>query len=351
VPNSAPPKSIRVVLLVWLSALALVSSCGSPPAGAPARGGQPGGEPPGAAALGVSVDRAMTHLQALQKVADENGGNRASGTRGYEASVDYAAGVLRQANLDVATPDYELSADNREDGGGSARPRNVIAQTRGGDPRHIVMIGAHLDSVAEGPGIVDDGSGVAAVLEIATRLAVAAPGGNTVRFALFGSEETGTQGSTSYVESLTDQDRDKIMLYLNVDMIASPNGGYLIQGGTGDEDSETGPTRSAEVAQVLIDNLAKTGVTAERIPFVGDDEVPFIEAGIPSAGAENGDDKKKTAAQAEAWGGESGKVYDRCYHRACDRLDNVNRTVFDHYLRAIADTVVHYTDPRNILTR
>lgn len=345
--NSAPPVSNRTTLVLWLTTLALVSGCSSP-SSPPSESGP---TPAGASSIGVSVDRAVTHLQALQKIADENGGNRASGNPGYEASVDYAAGVLRRANLDVVTPTYELSAEDREDGGGSARPRNVIAQTRGGDPRHVVMIGAHLDSVAEGPGIVDDGSGVAAVLEIAARIAAAPPGGNTVRFALFGSEETGAQGSTSYVESLSDEDRQKIMLYLNVDMIASPNAGYLIQGGTGEDVSETGPPKSAEVAQVLIDNLAKTGVTAQRIPFVGDDEVPFIKAGIPSAGAENGDEKKKTAEQAKAWGGEAGEVYDRCYHQACDRVDNVNRAVFDRYLRAIAETVVHYAAPQNTLAR
>jgi aminopeptidase S len=213
------------------------------------------------------------------------------------------------------------------------------------------MIGAHLDSVPGGPGIVDDGSGVAAVLEIAAQLAKAAPGGNTVRFALFGSEETDALGSTSYVENLSAEERGKIMLYLNVDMIASPNGGYLIQGGTGDESEETGPRGSADIAQVLIDNLTRTGVTPQRIPFVGDDETAFVKAGIPSAGAENGDKRKKTAEQAKAWGGEAGAVYDPCYHKACDRLEGVNRVLFDHYLRAIAETVTHYAAPGNTLAR
>lgn len=352
VRDSASTVPYRVVLGIGLSTLALVASCSSgsapPSQSIPTPGG---GGALATAGSGVSVDRAVVHLEALQRIADESGGNRASGTRGYDASVDYAVGVLRQANLEVSTPTYELSADDREDGGGPARPRNVIAQTRGGDPEHVVMVGAHLDSVAEGPGIVDDGSGVAAILEIATRLAAGPPGGNTVRFALFGSEETGLQGSSSYVEGLSAAEREKVMLYLNVDMIASPNAGYLVQGGTGRGLEETGPPGSAEVAQVLIDNLARTGVTPERIPFVGDDETPFVEAGIPSAGAENGDHEPKTAAQAQAWGGEAGKVYDPCYHEACDRLDNVNRVVFDRYLRAIADTVAHYAAPQNTLTR
>jgi aminopeptidase S len=297
------------------------------------------------------MDRALGHLQALQKIADDNGGNRASGSRGYEASVEYVVGVLRAANLDVTTPTYELSADDREDEGGTVQLRQVIAQTKSGDPQHVVMIGAHLDSVADGPGIVDDGSGVASVLEIATQLAAAPPGGNTVRFALFGSEETGSQGSSSYVEGLSADERQKIVLYLNVDMVASPNAGYLVQGGSGSDASETGPPGSDGVAEVLIDNLTRTGVTPQRIPFVGDDDAAFVEAGIPTAAAENGDEQQKTAEQASMWGGQAGQAYDPCYHQACDRLDNVNRDVFARYLTALAATVVHYAASQNTVSR
>ena len=139
----------------------------------------------------VSDAGALAHLQALQKIADENGGNRAAGTPGYEASVEYVAGVLRGAGFEVGTPTYEVSGGRR--GGRRDRP-NVIAQTRTGDPGRVVMIGAHLDSVPEGPGIVDDGSGVARLLEIATRLGAEPSVQNTVRFAFFGHEETGAQG-------------------------------------------------------------------------------------------------------------------------------------------------------------
>jgi len=93
---------------------------------------------------------------------------------------------------------------------------------------------------------------------------------------------------------------------------------------------------------VLADQLAKTGVTAEIIEFVGDDESPFIDAGIPVGGAESGDEEEKTAKQAKAWGGQAGEPYDPCYHEACDRVDNVNRDVLDHYMRAIAGTLAHF---------
>jgi aminopeptidase S len=286
----------------------------------------------------VSTAAAMTHLQALQKIADENGGNRAAGTRGYEASVEYVAGVLRGAGFAATTPAY--ASDDEE--GASARGRNVVAQTRTGDPGRTVVIGAHLDSVPEGPGIVDNGSGVAALLEIATRLGADPAVANSVRFAFFGGEEDGAVGSTAYVRSLSTDDREKIRLYLNVDMVASPNGGYLVQGGVGDDEEAAGPAGSATVGRALADQLSKSGATApEVVEFVGDDESAFVEAGIPAGGAENGDAKRKTAQQAQSWGGEAGQKYDRCYHQACDRIDNVNQEVLGHYLKAIAGTLAN----------
>jgi aminopeptidase S len=289
----------------------------------------------------VSDAKAMKHLQALQKIADEHGGNRASGTPGYDASVEYVIGVLRRAGFKPSTPTFEVSGWDGEGAGESQR--NVIAETRTGDPAQVVMIGAHLDSVEDGPGIVDNGSGVASLLEIATQLGANPAVQNRVRFAFFGAEENGAEGSTAYVESLSAADRKKINLYLNVDMVASPNGGYLVQGGKGNDREEAGPPGSATVGRVLADQLVKSGVNnPEFIEFVGDDESPFIEAGIPVGGAENGDADEKTARQAKAWGGEAGEVYDRCYHEACDTIDNVNREVLSHYMRALAGTLAHF---------
>jgi aminopeptidase S len=211
------------------------------------------------------------------------------------------------------------------------------------DPSQVVMIGAHLDSVEDGPGIVDDGSGVATLLEIATQLGTDPSVENMVRFGFFGGEENGAEGSTGYVEGLSAADRQKIKLYLNVDMVASPNGGYFVQGGKGDDPEEAGPAGSASIARVLADQLVKTGVRSpEIIEFVGDDESAFIEAGIPVGGAENGDEDQKMRRQAKDWGGQAGERYDRCYHQACDNVDNVNRDVLNHYLRALAGTLAHF---------
>ncbi|WP_242623456.1 M20/M25/M40 family metallo-hydrolase [Pseudonocardia sediminis] len=326
-------------------AAVLVSACGSatreaPPIGQPPAVVSPDGELVGALSGEVSETGALAHLRALQEIADRNGGNRASPGPGYDASVDYVVGVVDAAGLDVTTPSYE--PPDEEGTGGDGSLRNVIAQTRNGDTGQVVVVGAHLDSVREGPGMVDNGSGVAILLEIATRLSASPPPRNAIRFAFFGSEEEGLVGSTSYLDGLSADDRRKIKLYLNVDMAASPNAGYFVQGGKGDDAATAGPPGSAAVARVLADRMSRTVPGPETIEFVGDDESPFVEAGIPSGGAENGDSGTKSEDQARRWGGQPGLAFDRCYHAACDRLDNVNTVVLNNYLRTVAGTVAHF---------
>jgi aminopeptidase S len=292
----------------------------------------------------VSGEGALRHLQALQAIADANGGDRASPGPGYDASVDYVAGVLRDAGYDVSTPTYPARVDRQE-----VVLRQVVAQTRTGDLQKVVMAGAHLDSVHDGPGINDNGSGVAALLEIATRLGGSPGVANAVRFGFWGSEEADLEGSTHYVKSLASTDRDRLLLYLNLDMLASPNAGYFVQGGHGGRSSRTGPPGSAAVAQVLIDQLAAAGVTAEATTFDdASDYAAFVAAGIPSAGILTGDDGEKSTREAQMWGGRSGEVYDRCYHSACDGLENLDRTALDRNTDAAAGALAHFatsTDP------
>ncbi|ANY09662.1 aminopeptidase [Pseudonocardia sp. HH130630-07] len=315
-----------VTAVAGCGAAAAPSSAPPPPVGELAR----------RVAVATTEQGTTAHLDALQRIADENGGTRASGTPGYDRSVDYVAGVLRAAGYQVDTPVYD-AGDGRE-------LRNVVARTRGGDPAAIVLAGAHLDSVPEGPGINDDGTGVAALLETAERLGSEPGTRNTVAFGFWGSEEDDLQGSTGYVEGLSRTERGAHLLYLNADMLGSPNGGYFVQGGTGDDEEETGPPGSGTVAAALGEELARTGVTAERVPFVGDDDAPFVEAGIPTAGAVTGDADTKTAAQADAWGGTAGEVYDGCYHSACDTVDNVDRVKLGRYTSAIAGTLARFAD-------
>ncbi|MEU5840075.1 M28 family metallopeptidase [Streptomyces diacarni] len=225
---------------------------------------------------------------------------------------------------------------------------NVLAETRGGDADHTVMLGAHLDSVPEGPGINDNGSGSAGVLEAALQLARADHKGrhaNKVRFALWSAEELGLLGAEHYVEQLPEGEREEIALYLNFDMIASPNYGVFAY--DGDDSDETGsgpgPKGSATLERDLVDFLATRGLPTRGTDFDGrSDYGPFIAAGIPSGGTFTGAEGVKTAEEQKLWGGTAGDAYDGCYHQACDTLDNIDMRAFDANVKAIANAVGHY---------
>jgi Zn-dependent M28 family amino/carboxypeptidase len=215
---------------------------------------------------------------------------------------------------------------------------NVIAESRGGDPSRVVMAGAHLDSVPGGPGINDNGSGAAGVLETALRLAEADPSGrhpHRVRFALWSAEEFGLLGAEHYVRTLPREEHDHIAAYLNFDMIGSPNHGLFVY------DGDRGA--SAAIAGDITAFLTARGRTTAPTPFDGrSDYGPFIAAGIPAGGTFTGAEGVKTAAQAELWGGTAGLPYDPCYHAACDDLDNIDRTALDLNVKVIAHLVGSY---------
>jgi Zn-dependent M28 family amino/carboxypeptidase len=407
----------------------------------------------------VTADGMMAHLKKLQEIADAHGGNRALGTPGYDASVDYVANALRDKGFDVQTPDFEvhlpfadkpdltvggeqvtakaleftkgappggvsgplvparvedspgctasdydglpvagavvlvdrgkcqfgvkqavaaergavaLIVANNEDGdmGGTlgektdvkipvvsvtkavgeqlrAKPgpttlklnagvrnehtRNVIAQTKTGSTANVVMAGAHLDSVPDGPGINDNGSGVAAVLETALQLGPSPQVANAVRFGFWGAEESGLLGSNNYVRSLNMDGLKDIALYLNFDMLGSPNPGYFTYDGDqslapDDDGSPRVPEGSAGIERTLVAYLNGAGKRPEDTSFDGrSDYDAFTMAGVPAGGIFSGAEEKKSVEQAEHWGGKADEPFDPNYHKASDTLDKIDK--------------------------
>jgi Zn-dependent M28 family amino/carboxypeptidase len=213
---------------------------------------------------------------------------------------------------------------------------NVLAELPG-DNSNVVMVGGHLDSVFAGPGINDNGSGSAAILDIAEAMRKVEPV-NTVRFAWWGAEESGLIGSTFYVDSLTQQEQDNIALYLNFDMVGSPNYVRFVYDGDGDI-GPAGPDGSGAIEDLFNGFYAARGLAFEPTPFDGrSDYGPFIEEGvdIPAGGLFTGAEGIKTAEQVAVYGGTAGEQYDPCYHEACDTFSNNNNEVLDLNSDAIA---------------
>ena len=395
--------------------------------------------PPAASETAPDVTRAglEEHLNALQAVADANGGNRAAGTGGDRGSADYVAARLREAGWEVARQrvrfpyfdersagvevggrrlrrgrafrviaysgsgaatgrlaavgdgcqraDFEgleagwqiplaergscffrVKAANAERAGAQAllvvnrssargvpaatlgspgieipvvivagsglRPGvragvrvdalsarrttdNVIAERPGGADGRVIMAGGHLDSVAAGPGINDNGSGVAALLELAEAVG-RGPTGARVRLAFWGAEELGLLGSRRYVRSLDPGERERIAAYLNFDMVGSPNAVSTVY-----SNGDAGLRRALR--------RAFDGPLQDDSVGGGSDHAPFAAAGIPFSGLYTG----------SAESGPGGKPRDPCYHLACDTARNVDRAVLLEMARAAAQAV------------
>ncbi|KAF3909486.1 hypothetical protein AA313_de0203418 [Arthrobotrys entomopaga] len=221
------------------------------------------------------------------------------------------------------------------------RTRNVIAQTVLGDQENCVMLGGHSDSVEEGPGVNDDGSGSMTLLEIAVQLAKFSVN-NCVRFSWWSGEEEGLLGSTWYATHLTDEENLKIRLFMDYDMLASVNFAYQIYNAT---DAEGDPRGSEELRNFYVDGYKELGVNYTFIPFDGrSDYVGFIEAGIPAGGIATGAEGVKTAEEVEMFGGWEGKWYDPCYHQLCDDLTNLNETAWGVNARLVAKSVAKYAN-------
>jgi Zn-dependent M28 family amino/carboxypeptidase len=219
---------------------------------------------------------------------------------------------------------------------------NVIADyPAGGRTDRTVVVGAHLDSVIEGPGINDNGSGSAGILEIALQMReLGITPRNHVRFAFWGAEESGLLGAEYYVNQLPKRQLKNIAVNLNFDMIGSPNYVRFVYDGDGSDTEASGPSGSGTVEDVFNDYFASQGLETEPTAFDGrSDYGPFIDAGVPAGGLFTGAEEIKTPEQAAIYGGVAGLAYDPCYHQACDTIGNVNVNALDE----MADGAAHAT--------
>lgn len=215
---------------------------------------------------------------------------------------------------------------------------NVIAETVFGDHDNVVSLGAHSDSVAEGPGINDDGSGTISLLEVAKYLSNFKVT-NAVRFAWWAAEEEGLLGSTYYAENLSPAENAKVRVFMDYDMMASPNFEYEIY----DANNEENPKGSGDLKDLYINWYEDHGLNYTLVPFDGrSDYVGFIDAGIPAGGIATGAEGVKDAKGQEKFGGNAGEWFDPCYHQLCDNLTNPHYGAWVNNTKLIAHSVAVY---------
>ncbi|MFF8271609.1 M28 family peptidase [Streptomyces sp. NPDC016562] len=279
-------------------------------------GTQPGNDPPD-----ISVANVQAHLAQFNTIATQNGGHRRAGSAGYTQSLAYVKGKLQAAGYTVTEQNCSSC---------TYPSNNLIADWPGGPADQVVMFGAHLDSVSAGPGINDNGSGSATLLENALVLAQKNPTmSKHVRFAWWTDEEQGLNGSEFYVGQLSSTQKAAIKGYYNFDMVASTNGGYFIN----NLNSTTAAPLKAYWTSL---NLAPEENTEGQ---GRSDDYSFQQAGIPTSGYAAGASARKTSAQATKWGGTANAAYDPCYHSSCDTTNNINATVLDRSADGVAYAV------------
>ncbi|NSC20355.1 M28 family peptidase [Streptomyces albus subsp. chlorinus] len=312
-------KHRRTALAAASSAALALALLGT--AGAQASPGGTGTGARAAEAPDISVAAVQQDLKDLQAIAEANGGNRAHGRPGYRASLDH----LRK-KLDAAG--YRTTVQKFDSGGRTGY--NLIADWPKGGSGPTVMTGAHLDSVSSGPGINDNGSGSAGVLETALAVAKAdlAPDKH-LRFAWWGAEERGMVGSRHYVDSLGQDEIGAIDTYLNFDMIGSPNAGHFVY------------DQNPAVEALFTEWFRSKGIETEASEETNgrSDHASFEQAGVTVGGSFTGAGETKTQAQADKWGGTAGEPYDKCYHSACDDTSNIDEKALDLHSDAIAHAV------------
>jgi aminopeptidase Y len=268
---------------------------------------------------------------------------------GTDGRTDAFSGVLSNgAAVPVVGVPYEYGRSLAARAGGPVRlavnavtgkrsTRNVVADTGRDNKSALIVVGAHLDSVPEGPGINDNGSGSAAVLEAALRLAQEpAENRGRMRFAFWGAEERGLIGSRHHVGSLSEDERRQIAVYINLDMVGSPNFARFVRRATAEQEGLAAIVRDEIVTEFRAHDLPFEERTGGRS---GSDDASFSQKGIPTVGLYTGASGRKPEKEAELFGGAADRAYDPCYHRACDTVDNINREVLEQHTQALVRTL------------
>lgn len=304
------------------------------------------GQMVGDARRGAPVNRVHGHLQQFQAMAEEHG-DRAVGTSGYEAAAQYVEQQLESAGF-ASTRQYFTFDDDGEE----IESFNIIAETVEGSDEEVILLGAHLDGVPGGPGINDNASGAAALLEAATALGAQDTVVNKVRFAWWGAEEfRRPKGSRHYVDELEDEEElDSLLAYVNVDMVASPNPIIGVYNARDAEASLDIPEGSVTIMRFFVDYFNARGQPWVATGWdMSSDQRPFARADVPVGGLFTGSDERKSRREAGLFGGTAKAPRDPNYHTPQDDIDNVDLQTLDIMTDALTHAAITWAQDSSAL--
>jgi Peptidase family M28/PA domain len=234
---------------------------------------------------------------------------------------------------------------------------NVIAESKGGDKNHVVVVDAHLDAIY-GAGMLDNASGSATILDVAEKMKNVEPR-NKLRFIWFGGEELGLLGSAFYVNDLSSSELSHIGYDLDADVTATPNYTIGVLDPAGPDlfsgvSTNTFPNRVYKASTVARDQAIayfdSIGKNHELFSPQGTDAFSFNAVGIPASGLLTGQDCCKNQREVDLFGGNLGNFEGNipsfdggCVDNAflwCDNLSNNDPDVLTFMSKAFATMVV-----------
>ncbi|GIM90544.1 M20/M25/M40 family metallo-hydrolase [Paractinoplanes toevensis] len=261
----------------------------------------------------ITAAAPMAHLTQLMNFAKASSNTRVIGSTGFTSTVSYLQSQLTGLGWTTTVQNFTT---------GGKKAANVIAEWPYGDAAHVIMAGAHSDSVKAGPGINDDGSGVAALLANAS--AITQSGlrpAKRIRFGFWGAEEQGDIGSSYYVSHLAGGETAKIDAYLNFDMV-----GNKVENGKAVGWSLYADGQSNGLNTPFKTYFTSKGITVNPSLDTDDrsDHAAFKNAGVKVTGVSSVRSLNELGA---------------CYHKACDDLTDVSSDSMVLASNAIASAV------------
>ena len=272
------------------------------------------------------------------------------------AFINFADGVNLLDQFQHGTPpEMNISIEaivdpNRDDW-------NVIAESKGGDKNHVVVVDAHLDAIY-GAGMLDNASGSATILDVAQKMKNVEPR-NKLRFIWFGGEELGLLGSAYYVNNLSSSELSHIGYDLDADVTATPNYTIGVLDPAGPDlfsgvSTNTFPNRVYKASTVARDQAIayfdSIGKNHELFSPQGTDAFSFNAIGIPASGLLTGQDCCKNQDEVDLFGGFLGNFEGNipsfdggCVDNAflwCDNLSNNDPDVLTFMSKAFATMTV-----------
>jgi Zn-dependent M28 family amino/carboxypeptidase len=210
---------------------------------------------------------------------------------------------------------------------------NVVCTKKGStNPTNYILVGAHYDSrmsdlsdlSTKSPGADDNGSGSAALLELAHVFkSVDVP--CSIRFVAFSGEEQGLIGSTAYAADVHSQGLG-VRLMLNLDMIGHPDDSrhrtIIIERDLGNAAATNDAPSQAAAAEMASTALEFTSLKPKLGPIFDSDYMPFEHFGYVCIGVFDGADKQPF------------------YHSTTDTPDKVDAGFHAEVVRMVVATIV-----------